>query len=291
MRTSRRSAWCSGPSASWSASALRCWARHVEPVGARPRAACTTADGCTARAGDGAVGPVAVLAGWITTEVGRQPWTCLWPAAHGRLGLPLGAPAVAASLLAFIVVYFAVFGAGHLYILKLMGKPPVPGESARSAACPRSAPPASRRRRPRPDALPSHPNKGAPCDRSHLHLGLHHRLCRLRLCGAGRLRSRHRHPVPDLCPGRARHGDELHRAGVGRQRDLAGAGRRRAAGGLSAGLRGDPARALCAHHRHAAGPGVPGRGLRIPLARSRRTAASGTWPSPAARCWPRSRRG
>ena len=38
---------------------------------------------------------------------------------------PLAAPAVAASLLAFVVVYFAVFGAGVLYILKLMAKPPV----------------------------------------------------------------------------------------------------------------------------------------------------------------------
>jgi len=37
---------------------------------------------------------------------------------------PLAAPAVAASLLAFVIVYFAVFGAGIRYILKLMAKPP-----------------------------------------------------------------------------------------------------------------------------------------------------------------------
>jgi cytochrome bd ubiquinol oxidase subunit I len=72
----------------------------------------------------GPSGLVAVLAGWITTEVGRQPWTI-----HGLLrtadsASPLAAPAVAASLLAFVVVYFAVFGAGVLYILKLMAKPP-----------------------------------------------------------------------------------------------------------------------------------------------------------------------
>ncbi len=59
----------------------------------------------------GPSGLVAVLAGWITTEVGRQPWTI-----HGLLRTadsvsPLAAPAVAASLLAFVVVYFAVFGA------------------------------------------------------------------------------------------------------------------------------------------------------------------------------------
>jgi len=33
-------------------------------------------------------------------------------------------------LVAFIVVYFAVFGAGTFYILKLMAKPPQPHETA-----------------------------------------------------------------------------------------------------------------------------------------------------------------
>ena len=36
--------------------------------------------------------------------------------------------AVGASLLAFIVIYFVVFGAGVFYILRLMGKGPQPGE-------------------------------------------------------------------------------------------------------------------------------------------------------------------
>ena len=76
----------------------------------------------------GPSGLVAVLAGWFTTEVGRQPWTI-----HGLLrttesAAPLEAPAVAASLIAFIIVYFAVFGAGVFYILKLMAKPPHSGE-------------------------------------------------------------------------------------------------------------------------------------------------------------------
>jgi cytochrome d ubiquinol oxidase subunit I len=76
----------------------------------------------------GPSGLVAVLAGWVTTEVGRQPWVI-----HGLMRTadavsPLAAPAVATSLLAFIVIYFAVFGAGVVYILKLMGKPPGPHE-------------------------------------------------------------------------------------------------------------------------------------------------------------------
>ncbi|MDP1841530.1 MAG: cytochrome ubiquinol oxidase subunit I, partial [Reyranella sp.] len=76
----------------------------------------------------GPAGFVAVIAGWVTTEVGRQPYTV-----HGLLRTAdsasrLDAPAVAASLLAFIVVYFVVFGAGVFYILKLMGHPPHRGE-------------------------------------------------------------------------------------------------------------------------------------------------------------------
>jgi cytochrome d ubiquinol oxidase subunit I len=41
---------------------------------------------------------------------------------------PLAAPAVASSLIAFIIVYFAVFTAGVIYILRLMAQPPHRGE-------------------------------------------------------------------------------------------------------------------------------------------------------------------
>ena len=76
----------------------------------------------------GPAGFVAVIAGWVTTEVGRQPFTV-----HGLLRTadsvsPLQAPAVAISLLAFIVVYFIVFGAGVYYILRLMSHAPHRGE-------------------------------------------------------------------------------------------------------------------------------------------------------------------
>lgn len=72
----------------------------------------------------GPSGFVAVLAGWITTEVGRQPWTVYGLLSTADSVAPLEAPAVAASLLAFIVVYFAVFGAGTFYLLRLMAKRP-----------------------------------------------------------------------------------------------------------------------------------------------------------------------
>ncbi|NOX95444.1 MAG: cytochrome ubiquinol oxidase subunit I [Alphaproteobacteria bacterium] len=72
----------------------------------------------------GPSGFVAVLAGWITTEVGRQPFTVYGLLRTSTSLGPVEAPAVAASLIAFIVVYFFVFGAGTFYILRMMSKPP-----------------------------------------------------------------------------------------------------------------------------------------------------------------------
>jgi cytochrome d ubiquinol oxidase subunit I len=41
---------------------------------------------------------------------------------------PLAAPAVGSSLIAFIIVYFAVFSTGVIYILRMMALPPHHGE-------------------------------------------------------------------------------------------------------------------------------------------------------------------
>ncbi len=77
----------------------------------------------------GPAGFVAVLAGWITTEVGRQPFTIYGLLRTGDSASPLAAPAIAASLIAFIVVYAIVFASGVFYMLRLMGKAPHPGET------------------------------------------------------------------------------------------------------------------------------------------------------------------
>ncbi|RIV85085.1 cytochrome ubiquinol oxidase subunit I [Aurantiacibacter zhengii] len=76
----------------------------------------------------GPSGFLAVLCGWITTEVGRQPYVVYGLLRTADAASPLAAPAVATSLLAFVIVYFAVFGAGVWYILHLMHKPPHTGE-------------------------------------------------------------------------------------------------------------------------------------------------------------------
>ncbi len=77
-----------------------------------------------------AMGPsgfLAVLCGWITTEVGRQPYTVYGLLRTADSASPLDAPAVGASLMAFIVVYFAVFGAGTFYAMRLMAHRPDDG--------------------------------------------------------------------------------------------------------------------------------------------------------------------
>ncbi len=77
----------------------------------------------------GPSGFVAVLCGWATTESGRQPYTVYGLLRTADSLSPVSAPAVAASLLAFILVYFAAFGVGTWFILRLMGEAPHPGET------------------------------------------------------------------------------------------------------------------------------------------------------------------
>ncbi|WP_191059015.1 cytochrome ubiquinol oxidase subunit I [Geminicoccus harenae] len=77
----------------------------------------------------GPAGFVAVIAGWVTTEVGRQPYTVYGLMRTADSASPLAAPAVATSLLMFILVYSVVFSIGTFYILKLMGHAPYTGET------------------------------------------------------------------------------------------------------------------------------------------------------------------
>ncbi len=75
----------------------------------------------------GPSGFVAVLAGWYTTEVGRQPYTIYGLLRTSDSLSNVDAEAIGASLIAFIIVYFVVFGAGVFYILRLMGRSPEAG--------------------------------------------------------------------------------------------------------------------------------------------------------------------
>ncbi|MCK8600638.1 cytochrome ubiquinol oxidase subunit I [Desulfoferrobacter suflitae] len=69
-------------------------------------------------------GFLAVLAGWLVTEVGRQPYIIQGYMRTADAGSPLLSTPVAMSLTAFIVTYSFVFGAGTYYILKLIANGP-----------------------------------------------------------------------------------------------------------------------------------------------------------------------
>ena len=87
----------------------------------------------------GPAGFIAVLAGWITTETGRQPFTVYGLLRTAESASPLAAPAVGSSLLAFVIVYFVVYAAGLTYLLRLMAQPPHQGEQGPSGSIPARA--------------------------------------------------------------------------------------------------------------------------------------------------------
>ncbi|HTW28106.1 MAG TPA: cytochrome ubiquinol oxidase subunit I [Acetobacteraceae bacterium] len=74
-------------------------------------------------------GFIALLCGWVTTEVGRQPYTVYGLMRTADSASPISVPGVATSLAAFAVVYLIVFGAGFLFIGRLMAAAPAPGEA------------------------------------------------------------------------------------------------------------------------------------------------------------------
>jgi cytochrome d ubiquinol oxidase subunit I len=76
----------------------------------------------------GPSGLVAVLAGWITTEVGRQPFVVYGLMRTSEAISPVAAPAVGWSLALFVIVYFAVFGTGTGFLLRMMDRPAGPAD-------------------------------------------------------------------------------------------------------------------------------------------------------------------
>lgn len=78
----------------------------------------------------GPSGFIAVLSGWIVTEVGRQPFTVYNLLRTADSHSPIDATAIAFSLAAFVIVYFSLFGAGVYYILRQMKAPPGVGHGS-----------------------------------------------------------------------------------------------------------------------------------------------------------------
>jgi cytochrome bd ubiquinol oxidase subunit I len=73
-------------------------------------------------------GFVAVLAGWYTTEIGRQPYVVYGLLRTSQAATAIDAGSVLASLIVFATVYLFVFIAGTYYLLKLLRRGPQPVE-------------------------------------------------------------------------------------------------------------------------------------------------------------------
>ena len=69
-------------------------------------------------------GFIAVICGWCVTEIGRQPYVAYGVIRTAESASPVAGPHIALSLLAFIIAYIFIFGAGSYYILRLIGKGP-----------------------------------------------------------------------------------------------------------------------------------------------------------------------
>jgi cytochrome d ubiquinol oxidase subunit I len=78
----------------------------------------------------GPAGLAAVLAGWMTTEIGRQPWIVYGVMRTADAVSPIGAGQLGFTLALFVAVYFLVFGAGVAYMMKLIRVGPRIGEEA-----------------------------------------------------------------------------------------------------------------------------------------------------------------
>lgn len=75
-------------------------------------------------------GFIAMLAGWLVTEAGRQPWTIYGLLRTSHSVAPVSPALVLGSLLVTVVVYIALFALGLWFLLKLMSRLPARHEKS-----------------------------------------------------------------------------------------------------------------------------------------------------------------
>ena len=85
----------------------------------------------------GPAGFVAVIAGWVVAEVGRQPYAIYGVLRTANAVSPVTKGEVSASLLAFMAIYAVVFTAGALFILRLIAGGPLAGAEEAEPTPPR----------------------------------------------------------------------------------------------------------------------------------------------------------
>ena len=77
----------------------------------------------------GPAGIMAILAGWFTTEIGRQPWVVYGVLRTAQAVTPHPASEVALTLTLFVIIYLLVFGVGTRFLLRLLHGGPSTGEA------------------------------------------------------------------------------------------------------------------------------------------------------------------
>ncbi|WP_019882004.1 MULTISPECIES: cytochrome ubiquinol oxidase subunit I [unclassified Methylophilus] len=82
----------------------------------------------------GPAGVIAILAGWFTTEIGRQPWVVYGVLRTADAVTPHTASEVGLTLALFVIIYLAVFGMGTLYVLRLVNIGPKTDEALQGDA-------------------------------------------------------------------------------------------------------------------------------------------------------------
>jgi len=73
-------------------------------------------------------GFIALLAGWVTTEAGRQPWVVYGLLRTSQAVSPISQHQVSVSLAILVAVYLLVFGTGLYYLVKLLRSGPTTHE-------------------------------------------------------------------------------------------------------------------------------------------------------------------
>ena len=235
----------------------------------------------------GPAGFVAVIAGWITAEVGRQPWVVYGLMRTSAGVSPVTAREVSASLIGFLVVYAIIFTAGGALHAAADGAGAHRGDRV-LARCTRARHGARRGSR----RTVAQGARAVSLDLPLIWAGVIAFAVLLYVLldgfdlGVGILFAFAKHA------GRPRRDDGEHRALLGRQRDLAGAGRRRSLRGLPRRLCDAAAGLLPADLPDAAGADPARRRLRVPPPRTApRQARSGPSSSAPARSPPLRRKG
>ncbi|CAO3311229.1 MULTISPECIES: cytochrome ubiquinol oxidase subunit I [Pseudomonadaceae] len=86
----------------------------------------------------GPSGLIALLAGWFTTEVGRQPWVVYGMLRTNEAASNHSAAQMSLTLGLFVLIYFSVFTVGICYMMSLVRKGPTAHEQMPSADQPES---------------------------------------------------------------------------------------------------------------------------------------------------------